>query len=90
MYAQMVQSTGKGVKTRAEMTEDEARFQDRIDAGDKIEPKDWMPEGLSQDADPPDRPARPFRDRGAIAGGQLDHPCADVGAQGDLAGQGTG
>jgi ring-1,2-phenylacetyl-CoA epoxidase subunit PaaA len=45
MYAQMVQSTGKGVKTRAEMTEDEARFQDRIDAGEKIEPKDWMPEG---------------------------------------------
>jgi ring-1,2-phenylacetyl-CoA epoxidase subunit PaaA len=45
MYAQMVQSTGKGVKTRDEMTEDEARFQDRIDAGEKIEPKDWMPEG---------------------------------------------
>ena len=38
MYAQMVQSTGKGVKTRAEMTEEEARFQDRIDAGEKIEP----------------------------------------------------
>jgi ring-1,2-phenylacetyl-CoA epoxidase subunit PaaA len=34
-----------GVKTRAEMTEEEARFQDRIDAGEKIEPKDWMPEG---------------------------------------------
>jgi ring-1,2-phenylacetyl-CoA epoxidase subunit PaaA len=45
MYAQMVQSTGKGLKTREEMTEEEARFQDRIDAGEKIEPKDWMPEG---------------------------------------------
>jgi ring-1,2-phenylacetyl-CoA epoxidase subunit PaaA len=45
MYAQMVQSTGAGVKTRAEMTAEEARFQDRIDAGEKIEPKDWMPEG---------------------------------------------
>jgi ring-1,2-phenylacetyl-CoA epoxidase subunit PaaA len=45
MYAQMVQSTGKGAKTRAEMTEEEARFQDRIDAGEKIEPKDWMPDG---------------------------------------------
>jgi ring-1,2-phenylacetyl-CoA epoxidase subunit PaaA len=45
MYAQMVQSTGAGVKTRDEMTEEEARFQDRIDAGEKIEPKDWMPEG---------------------------------------------
>jgi ring-1,2-phenylacetyl-CoA epoxidase subunit PaaA len=45
MYAQMVQSTGAGVKTRDEMTPEEARFQDRIDAGEKIEPKDWMPEG---------------------------------------------
>ncbi|PIE08518.1 MAG: 1,2-phenylacetyl-CoA epoxidase subunit A [Rhodobacterales bacterium] len=45
MYAQMVKSTGKGVRSRAEMTPDEARFQDRIDAGEKIEPKDWMPEG---------------------------------------------
>jgi ring-1,2-phenylacetyl-CoA epoxidase subunit PaaA len=45
MYAQMVKSTGQGVKDRAEMSPEEAHFQDRIDAGDKIEPKDWMPEG---------------------------------------------
>ncbi|MEM9524643.1 MAG: 1,2-phenylacetyl-CoA epoxidase subunit PaaA [Pseudomonadota bacterium] len=45
MYAQMVQSTGAGVKSREEMSEDERRFQDRIDAGEKIEPIDWMPEG---------------------------------------------
>ena len=33
MYAQMVQSTGAGVKSREEMSEEERRFQDRIDAG---------------------------------------------------------
>ncbi len=40
MYAQMVKS---------EATQDDPEklkaFQERIDAGDKIEPKDWMPEG---------------------------------------------
>lgn len=45
MYAQMVKSTGKGVASRKEMNEDDRRFQDRVDAGDKIEPKDYMPEG---------------------------------------------
>jgi len=45
MYAQMVKSTGQGVKSREEMSEEERRFQDRVDAGEKIEPKDWMPEG---------------------------------------------
>jgi len=45
MYAQMVKSTGHGVKPRDEMSAEETRFQDRIDAGQKIEPKDWMPEG---------------------------------------------
>jgi ring-1,2-phenylacetyl-CoA epoxidase subunit PaaA len=45
MYAQMVKSTGEGVKSREEMTPDERAFQDRIDADQKIEPKDWMPEG---------------------------------------------
>ncbi|GGD47040.1 1,2-phenylacetyl-CoA epoxidase subunit PaaA [Sinisalibacter lacisalsi] len=45
MYAQMVKSTGKGVKSREEMTEEERHFQDRVDADEKIEPKDWMPEG---------------------------------------------
>ncbi len=45
MYAQMVKSTGDGVKSREEMSDQERAFQDRIDAGEKIEPKDWMPEG---------------------------------------------
>ena len=45
MYAQMVSSTGKGVKSYEDMSPDERAFQARIDAGEKIEPKDWMPEG---------------------------------------------
>ncbi|PRD40057.1 UNVERIFIED_CONTAM: hypothetical protein NCL1_00498 [Trichonephila clavipes] len=45
---------------------------------------------LSQDADPPDRPACAFRDRGPVAGGQLDHPRPHAGTQGDPAGQGAG
>ena len=44
MYAQMVKSTGN-LKAREDMSPEEAHFQDRIDAGEKIEPKDWMPEG---------------------------------------------
>ena len=45
MYAQMVKSTGEGVKSRDEMSLEEAGFQDKIDADIKIEPKDWMPAG---------------------------------------------
>ena len=41
MYAQMVKSEGNS----AELTEQDVAFQARIDAGEKIEPKDWMPEG---------------------------------------------
>jgi ring-1,2-phenylacetyl-CoA epoxidase subunit PaaA len=44
MYAQMVKSTGN-LKAREDMSPEEAHFQERIDAGEKIEPKDWMPEG---------------------------------------------
>lgn len=44
MYAQMVKSTGKGIKTRDEMSNEERHFQDRIDDDQKIEPKDWMPD----------------------------------------------
>ena len=43
MYAQMVKSDG--LKSREEMTPQERAFQDRIDANEKIEPKEWMPEG---------------------------------------------
>ncbi len=45
MYAQMIKSTGKGVKTLDEMDPQERAFQERIDAGGKIEPRDWMPAG---------------------------------------------
>jgi len=45
MYAQMVKSTGERVKTLDEMGPEERAFQERIDAGVKIEPKDFMPEG---------------------------------------------
>ncbi|WP_299030796.1 1,2-phenylacetyl-CoA epoxidase subunit PaaA [uncultured Sulfitobacter sp.] len=45
MYAQMIKSTGKGVKTLDEMDPVERAFQERIDAGGKIEAKDWMPDG---------------------------------------------
>ncbi len=45
MYAQMVKSTGTGVKSRDEMSDEERTFQDKVDADIKIEPRDWMPEG---------------------------------------------
>jgi len=45
MYAQMIRSVGTGVKSRDAMSAQEARFQDRIDADEKIEPKDWIPDG---------------------------------------------
>ncbi len=45
MYAQMVKSTGRGVRKPEEMSPEERAFQQRIDAGEKIEPKDWMPDG---------------------------------------------
>ena len=45
MYAQMIKSTGKGIKSLDEMEPEERAFQERIDAGGKIEPKDWMPDG---------------------------------------------
>ena len=45
MYAQMIKSTGQGVKSLEDMDPQERAFQERINAGGKIEPKDWMPEG---------------------------------------------
>ncbi len=44
MYAQLVKSTGSGVKSREGMTDQERDFQDKIDADIKIEPRDWMPD----------------------------------------------
>lgn len=45
MYAQLVETGASQLQAREEMAPLERRFQDRIDAGIKIEPKDWMTEG---------------------------------------------
>jgi ring-1,2-phenylacetyl-CoA epoxidase subunit PaaA len=45
MYAQMVKTDAPRVKSPDEMDPQERAFQERIDAGQKIEPKEWMPEG---------------------------------------------
>jgi ring-1,2-phenylacetyl-CoA epoxidase subunit PaaA len=44
MYAQMVDTGADPVKVLNEMTPEERAFQERIDAGVRIEPKEWMPE----------------------------------------------
>ena len=44
MYAQMVDTGAKKLRSLEEMTPEERAFQERIDADIKIEPKDWMPE----------------------------------------------
>jgi ring-1,2-phenylacetyl-CoA epoxidase subunit PaaA len=44
MYAQLVETGAKRVRSLQEMPPEERAFQERIDAGVKIEPKDWMPE----------------------------------------------
>lgn len=44
MYAQLVDTGTKRVKAPEEMSSEERAFQARIDAGIKIEAKDWMPE----------------------------------------------
>jgi len=45
MYAQMVETGTQKLRLVADMSVEERAFQERIDAGIKIEPKDWMPEG---------------------------------------------
>src|SRR5450755_4460627 len=44
MYAQMVDTGAKRLRSLEELSPDEREFQARIDADIKIEPKDWMPE----------------------------------------------
>jgi ring-1,2-phenylacetyl-CoA epoxidase subunit PaaA len=44
MYAQMVETGLKKVQTQEDMSVEEQAFQARIDAGVRIEAKDWMPE----------------------------------------------
>ena len=45
MYAQMVETGAARLRAAGELSEQEHAFQARIDAGVKIEPKDWMTEG---------------------------------------------
>ena len=45
MYAQMVDTGASRLRAAGELSEQERAFQTRIDAGVKIEPKDWMTEG---------------------------------------------
>lgn len=44
MYAQLVKSSGKDVQSLEDMSPEDRAFQERIDRGEKIEPKEWMPE----------------------------------------------
>lgn len=44
MYAQMIKTDSDHMKGAAEMSAQERAFQERIDRGEKIEPKEWMPE----------------------------------------------
>lgn len=44
MYAQMVKTGQAKVRSLDEMTREERTFQARVDADEKIEAKDWMPE----------------------------------------------
>lgn len=44
MYSQMVNTGVQRVESREEMSADTRRFQDRIDADARIEPREWMPE----------------------------------------------
>ncbi|WP_328186766.1 1,2-phenylacetyl-CoA epoxidase subunit PaaA [Marinobacter sp. OP 3.4] len=45
MYAQLVETGAKRLKSLEEMSPEEREFQLKIDAETKIEPKNWMPEG---------------------------------------------
>src|SRR3546814_10680510 len=44
MYAQLVETGVKTVRSADQLTGAEQAFQQRIDEGIRIEPKDWMPE----------------------------------------------
>lgn len=45
MYAQLVETGSKAVRSLDDMGPDERAFQERVNQGIKIEAKDWMPEG---------------------------------------------
>ena len=45
MYAQLVDTGAKKLRSLEELSPEERAFQERIDRDVKIEPRDWMPEG---------------------------------------------
>jgi ring-1,2-phenylacetyl-CoA epoxidase subunit PaaA len=45
VYAQLVDTGAQRLRALEDLPPQEREFQQRIDAGTKIEPKDWMPEG---------------------------------------------
>ncbi|GAA4406125.1 phenylacetate-CoA oxygenase subunit PaaA [Advenella faeciporci] len=45
MYAQVIDTGSDRVRSIGEMPEEEKAFMARIEKGEKIEPKDWMPDG---------------------------------------------
>src|SRR5690625_249641 len=45
MYAQVIETGGKKPQRPDEMSPQEREFMQRIERNEKIEPKDWMPEG---------------------------------------------
>jgi len=48
MYAQLVETGVKRLKTLEEMSPEERAFQEKVDAEIKIEPKNWMPDAYRQ------------------------------------------
>jgi len=68
MYAQMIKSTGQGVKiSRRDLDPQERAFQERINAGGKIEPKKTGDAGRVF-AKEPDRAKSPARRNSEIVG----------------------
>lgn len=45
MYAQLVDTGTDKIRPRDELSEEDRRFQERVDGGIRIEPRDWMPDG---------------------------------------------
>ena len=86
MYAQLIKAEHAG-------DEDTARaeaFQQRIDAGEKIEPKDWMPEGYRRTLIRQIGQHAHSEIVGPTARRQLDHPRPNAGTQNHSVGQSAG
>jgi len=52
MYAQMIKTDSDRLKDLSELSPEDRAFQERIDRGEKIEPKEYMPEGYRKMACP--------------------------------------